>query len=92
MSCSGTGFRKCSFSRPRHTTATRFAASSKSKVLRDRLARHVQMLAKLAERLPVGRVQKVQQAPAIGVGERLELPCPCPAWRDDMQVNACMSA
>ena len=39
-------------------------------MLRDRLARHVQPLAQLAQRLTIPLVQPVQQLPAARIGQR----------------------
>ena len=44
----------------------------KHEMLGHGLATHVEMLAELAERLPVVRVQLVEQEPSAGVGESLE--------------------
>src|SRR5262245_13055769 len=41
-------------------------------VLRDGLARHVEVLAQLAEVPSVARMEQVEQLPSAGVGERLE--------------------
>lgn len=43
-----------------------------SKVLGDGLARHVQVHAKLSQRLPVVCVEPVEQFPAGGIGQRFE--------------------
>ena len=41
-------------------------------VLRDRLARHLQMRAEVGERLPVARPQRVEQPPPRGTGQGTE--------------------
>ena len=43
-----------------------------AEVLRDGLARHVEVLAKLPQRLAVLLVEEVQKPPAAGIAERLE--------------------
>ena len=63
---------KCSFSRPRLTVLTRLAASNISEVLRGGLPGHVQVFAKLAERLPVLLTKKVKQLSACRVAQRFE--------------------
>src|SRR6185312_1787332 len=66
-------------------------------VLRDRLARHVQVRAQVAERLTVMRVQEVEALTATGVGQRLEQQVGViHSWfrceGDNSQVNTCMSS
>ncbi len=41
-------------------------------VLRDALPRHVEVVAELAQRLPVARMQSVEELAAPGIGERFE--------------------
>jgi len=68
----GTGFRKCSFSRPRRFVTTK-PAFSRAKVLHHAEARHRQAALELAERLPIVLKKLVQQAPSSRIRERLEM-------------------
>src|SRR5262245_57907622 len=66
-------------------------------VLRSRLPRHVQVLAELAQRLPVPLVQQVEQLSACRVAQRLENLVsvhPLRSVREGnyMQVTTCMSS
>src|SRR5262245_28924390 len=65
-------------------------------VLRGRLPRHVQVIAELAQRLPVPLVQQVEQLSSCRVAQRLEnLVSVHPlrsCVRDYMQAKTCMSS
>src|SRR5262245_4513668 len=61
-------------------------------MLRHRLARHVQVRAQRAQRLPVVCIQHIQQVPAARIRQRLEYQVHRFGHaRYDMQGNACMS-
>src|SRR5690348_6704392 len=90
MSCSGTGFRKCSFSRPRHTIATRFAASSKPRCcvtawrVMSRCSQSSPSLWPLEAYRRSSRRRRLASASALNT---LSMSC----MGNDMQVNTCMS-
>ena len=65
----GTGFRKCSFSRPRRLRGDEPGGLEHLQVLHHAEARHRQSLLERAERLPVAFEQLVEQAPAGRVCE-----------------------
>src|SRR5579883_408830 len=69
-------------------------------VLRDALARHIQMLAQLVKRAAVMRVQHIQQLAPARIGQSLEQQISVAHRSSDrqvfaclyMQVNACLSS
>ncbi len=61
-------------------------------VLRHGLTSHVQVFAELAQRLPVVRLQAIEQLPAARVGERLEHLVHVRVHSPIMQPFGCMSS
>jgi len=59
-----------------------------TKVLGDRLARHVQVPAQIGQRLAVALVQLIEQLPAAAVRQRFEH---CIHSPENMQPKGCMS-
>jgi len=74
MSRIGTGFRKCSFSRPDRRVDDQSRLFEQAQVLHDPEARHFQFRLELGERPAVTFEQPVEQEPTRRVGQRLEHP------------------
>ena len=68
----GTGFRKCSFSRPCRRVTTSPGFLQQAEVLHHAEAGHLQLRLELRQRAAVTREEPVEQEAPRRVGERLE--------------------